>query len=148
MTLGDLEWLGKYSTTRSIARPLCDSWATCSDSHDRRDFLSFHVLWQCYSVSMTSRVNIECMHGFAHRPKYRSRILDLSFTDREFSTCHLCMDFVARPWDAGRCCCHGDLCFFLSPSLCYFICWENFGKTSWNFDKRWTVVLSEWVGVV
>ena len=29
MTLSDLEWLAKYSVTRSIAWRLCDSWATC-----------------------------------------------------------------------------------------------------------------------
>jgi len=29
MTLSDV---AKYSTTRSMARPLCDSWATCSVS--------------------------------------------------------------------------------------------------------------------
>jgi len=28
-SLNDLEWLEKYSMTRSIARSLCDSWASC-----------------------------------------------------------------------------------------------------------------------
>jgi len=30
MILSDLNDLGKYAMTRSIARPLCDSRATCS----------------------------------------------------------------------------------------------------------------------
>jgi len=29
MTLSDLEWLSKFSTTRRVARPHCDCWASC-----------------------------------------------------------------------------------------------------------------------
>jgi len=128
MTLGDFEWLGKYSTTQSIAQPLCDSWATCSDSHDQRDFLSFHFLWQCYSVSMTSRINIECMHGFAHRPKYRSRILDLSFM-------YMRRRSVLLPWWP----------VFLSFSLSLLL--HLLGKFRENVVKLWQEVnsCSEWV---
>jgi len=30
MTLNDLDDLAKFPTTWSIARPLCDRWASCS----------------------------------------------------------------------------------------------------------------------
>jgi len=32
MTLSDL---AKYLMTRSIARPLCDSWASCQSTHNK-----------------------------------------------------------------------------------------------------------------
>ena len=30
MTLSDLEWVAKYSMTRSVSRSVCDSWSSCS----------------------------------------------------------------------------------------------------------------------
>jgi len=52
MTLSDLSALAKYSITRSIARPLCDSWTSCK--FNRRQccilqfFLCLHHISQFY----------------------------------------------------------------------------------------------------
>ena len=43
MTLNDPEWLSKIFTMQNVARPLCDSWASCS-VHLSDETLIIHVI--------------------------------------------------------------------------------------------------------